>query len=227
MIGTRIFPLLLLMLYFVSFLPGKTEAQSLSSASANFRETTAYPTFPINDPIWYFCTQESVPAGSLTAQSAGTAVSFVWEKFDPVTITFRNFANETGTTSTKNQLADGCYRVSFTENGKNSQFRAWIMNGWSRPLAAIALSTCTQLKLSATVSGANYQYYDLTTGKPVPIDAGYRFRWYSGTNNISSLQNPTISNPPSKNTLYRIEVTDRGRLPLQSRAQLCFSDSRS
>jgi gliding motility-associated-like protein len=209
MIRTRIFPFLLSMLFFVFFLPGRAEAQSLSSGNANFKETTAYPTFPTNDPIWYFCSQEGVPAVSLTAQSAGTTVAFVWEKFDPATVTFRNYANDTGVTSTKNQLTDGCYRVSFSENGKNFQFRAWVMNGWSGPSAAIALSTCTLLKLSCTVAGANYQYYDLTTGKPVPISADYHFRWYSGTDYISSLQNPTISNPPSKNTVYRVEVTDR------------------
>jgi gliding motility-associated-like protein len=209
MVRNRLFFLLLLLLSGIFYAKENLYAQSLSSASASFKETTAYPTFPANDPIWYFCTQEGVPAGSLTAQSAGASVAFVWEKFDPATVTFRNYANDTGVTSTKNQLADGCYRVSFTENGKNLQFRAWIMNGWSRPAAAIALSTCTLLKLSSTVTGANYQYYDPTTGKPVPVDAGYRFRWYSGNDYISSLQNPTIPTPPSKNTVYRVEVTDR------------------
>ncbi len=209
MVRNRIYLVVLLPLVLVLSLPGKLQAQLLTSLSAAFKETTSYPTFSSNDPVWYFCAQEGVAAGSLTAQSAGTLVTFLWEKFDPTTATFRNYANDTGTTSTKNQLADGCYRVSFTENGKNFLFRAWVLNAWSRPSAAIAESTCKLLRLSAAVVGANYRYYDLTTANPVPLSPDYHFRWYIGTDYVASVQSPTISTPPTKNTVYRVEVTDR------------------
>lgn len=203
----RILAILLLVL--VNFLPVRLEAQSLASANADFKETTAYPTFPSNDPIYYFCSQEGINSGSLVAKTASASVSFLWEKFDPVTQKFIGFSNDTGVSSSLTRLEDGCYRVSFSEGGVNFVFRAWILNSWSKPFAAIVESTCTQLKLSSSVTGTSYQYYDLTSGKVVSLNAGYRFRWYIGTLLVSSTQNPTILQPPSKNAVYRVEITDR------------------
>ena len=209
MAGTRNCFVALLPLVMVLSLPGRLLAQSLTSGNADHKETTAYPAFPANDPIFFFCTQEGVATASLTAQSAGSTVSFLWEKFDPVSVKFVNLTNETGTTSTQNRLADGCYRVSFTENGSNFQFRAWVLSGWNRPVATVAEATCTILKLSATAEGATYQYNDLSTGNAVPLSSDYHFRWYTGTQFVASVQNATIFQPPSKNTVYRVEVTDR------------------
>ena len=209
MLRTRTFIFELLPLVLILSLPGKLQAQSLTSVNADHRETTAYPAFPSNDPIFFFCTQEGVATASLTAQSAGSTVSFLWEKFDPVTVKFQNYSNETGITSSQNHLADGCYRVSFSENGSNYQFRAWVLSGWIRPVATIAEATCAILKLSATVEGANYQYNDLSTGSSVPLSSDYHFRWYTGTQFVASIQNAIIFQPPSKNTVYRVEVTDR------------------
>jgi gliding motility-associated-like protein len=196
-------------LVLVLSLPGKLQAQSLTSGNAAYQETTAYPVFPTNDPVFYFCAEEGVATASLTAQSAGSTVTFLWEKFDPVAVKFVNFTNETGTTSTQTRLADGCYRISFTENGKNLQFRAWVLNGWMRPAAAIAESTCLLVRLSSSVVGTSYQYNDLSTGKAVFISSDYHFRWYARTQYVASIQNPVLMNPPTKNTVYRVEVTDR------------------
>ena len=132
------------LLVLIGALPGNLKAQSLASVSTDHKETTAYPSYPVNDPIYYFCTQEGVNAGSLTAKSTGTSVSFLWEKFDQVSLKFLNFSNETATTSTLNRLADGCYRVTFSENGTNYQFRAWVLNGWSKPVASVAV-LCTSI----------------------------------------------------------------------------------
>ncbi|MEI7421470.1 MAG: gliding motility-associated C-terminal domain-containing protein [Prolixibacteraceae bacterium] len=190
-------------------LPGKLMAQSLTSGSASNKENTAYPVFAVNDPIYYFCSQQGVPSGSLTARSAGSSVSFLWEKFDPATLKFLNYSNFTGSVSTLNNLADGCYRVSFTENGTNYIFRSWVMNGWVTPVATITQSTCTFLKLSSSATSSGYQYYDLSNGKVVVLTPNFQYRWYVGTQYVVSVQNPLISSPPSKNTLYRVEVTDR------------------
>ena len=54
-----------------------------------------------------------------------------------------------------------------------------------------------------------YQYYDLSTGKAVPLTSDYHFKWYAGPTFFASAQNPVISNPPSANTVYKVEVTDR------------------
>lgn len=201
--------LAVLLLVLGSFLTGKLRAQSLASVNANFRENTAYPTFPGKDPIFFFCTQEGVATASLTAQSSGSSVTFLWEKFDPVTVKFQNFSNDTGTSSTLKNLTDGCYRVSFTESGTNYQYRAWVINSWITPTATIAQSTCTYLNLASGVTGANFLYYELSTGKSVAMTPDYKFRWYVGTQLVASAQNPSISSPPSKTTVYRVEVTDR------------------
>jgi gliding motility-associated-like protein len=199
----------LFFLLVILMLPFQLMSQSLSSGNANHRETTSYPTFPTNDPVFYFCTQEGVPAGSLTARSAGSQVSFLWEKYNPVTLKFENYSNETGVTSTRSQLTDGCYRITFTENGTNYTFRAWVMNGWMRTAASIASSTCTALSLSSAVQGATYQYYDLATGKPVLLNSGYQYSWYTGSQLVASAQNPSLSSPPPASTVYRVEITDR------------------
>ncbi len=209
MVRNRFCVLLCLWMALLAILPNVLTAQSLSSGTAGYKETTAYPTFPTNDPIWYFCTVEGVAAGSLTAQSAGSVVTFLWEKFDQTGVKFVNYSNETGKSSTQSSLSDGCYRVSFTENGKSSQFRAWVLNGWSKPSAVVAESTCKLLRLSSSVTGANYQYNDLATGKVVILGSNFRFSWFVGTQFVSSVQNPAISSPPSQNTVYRVEVIDR------------------
>jgi len=209
MFRTPILYISLLSLVLLTILPGKLEAQSLTSGSASNRENTAYPVFAVNDPIYYFCAQQGVPSGSLTARSSGPNVSFLWEKFDPVTIKFQNYTNYTGSISTLNNLSDGCYRVTFTENGTNYIFRAWVLNGWITPAATIAQSTCTSLGLSSSATSAGYQYYDLSNGKVVVLTPNFQFRWYIGTQYVVSVQNPVIFGPPSKNTLYRVEVTDR------------------
>ncbi|MCK9638851.1 MAG: gliding motility-associated C-terminal domain-containing protein [Prolixibacteraceae bacterium] len=209
MFRTPIIYLSFVLLVLTMLLPGSLQAQSLVPGSAAYKENTAYPTFPVNDPIYFFCTQEGSDIGSLTAKSAGATVSFLWEKFDSVTLKFGSFSNETGTTSTINRLANGCYRVSFTENGQNFQFRAWVLNDWSKPVASIAESTCTNLRLASSVTGSSYQYYDLASGKVVVISSDYTYRWYVGTQYLSSIQNPNILQPPSQNTVYRVEVTDR------------------
>lgn len=209
MFRTQFIVLSLLSLVMFVALPGKLQAQSLNSDNAGSKETTAYPTYPTNDPIYFFCTLEGVNTANLTARSAGSSVTFLWEKFDQAAVKFVNFSNETGTSSNIKTLADGCYRVSFSESGTNYQFRAWVLNGWSRPVATYTQTICSMFRLSSSVTGANYQYYDLATGKIVTLSSNYQYRWYVGSQLISSVQNPTISIPPAGNTVYRAEVTDR------------------
>lgn len=190
-------------------LPGRLNGQTLVAVGANRTETTAYPATSPNDPIYYFCTQAGNNIAALTGRSAGGTVLFTWEKLDPVARKFAAYSNETGTSSTISRLADGCYRLSFTENGTTSQFRAWVFNSWNQPVAAITSSTCTALKLAAATTGIDYRYYDLTSGAAVTLAPQYSYKWYVGTALVSSAQNPTISNPPSQNTTYRVELTDR------------------
>ena len=195
----------LFLLLSVEFVAG----QSLVSTSASFAEQTVYPVFTGKDFIYYFCGANGQQNGALKATSSGTQVTFTWDKFNPTTGSFSFFTNETANSSILTGLANGCYRVSFRENGVDYIFRAWIMNGWVETTATISESNCQSIKLQGTATGSNYTYYDLSSRQPVIINAGYKYVWYSDNTPLGTTQNPIINHPPTKNTVYRVEVTDR------------------
>jgi len=183
--------------------------QSLSSPSASFSEQTSYPVFAGKDFIYYFCGANGHKSGTLKATSAGSLVTFTWERFNPASGAFGFFSNDTGSSSALSGLDNGCYRVSFRENGIDYLFRAWIMNGWIEVTATILESNCQFFNLKGGATGSNYVYYDLSTKQPVTINPGYKYIWYSDDVLASTIQSPAMYNPPTKNSVYRLEVTDR------------------
>ena len=191
-------------LFSAEFLSG----QSLGSISASFSEQTSYPVFTGKDFIYYYCGSNGHQSGALKANSSGTSVTFKWEKYSD-TSGFIFFSNETGVSSTITGLANGCYRVSFRDNGVDYIFRAWIINTWIAPAATITDSNCQSFKLLGSVTGSKYFYSDLATNQTVTINPGYKYVWYADNLPISTIQNPLILSPPTKNTDYRFEVTDR------------------
>ena len=202
--GLRIIGLLFFM-FFAEIVAG----QSLVSTSAVFSEQTAYPVFASKDMIYYFCGSNGHQSGSLKATSSGQSVTFTWEKYNSVAGSFGFFSNETGVTSLLNGLANGCYRVSFRENGTDFIFRAWIMNGWITSSALLSDSNCQSVKLNGGVTGAVYTYYDLSSNQLITINPSYKYVWYADDVPIATIQNPLIISPPTKNTVYRFEATDR------------------
>jgi gliding motility-associated-like protein len=188
---------------------GEIAAQSLTAPSSSFSELTAYSAFPQNDRIYYFCGQQGQLNAQLRAQSSGPSVTFTWDKFNPATGAFDFIVNETAASSSLTGLADGCYRVRFTDSGTNYVFRAWVFNGWIQPAATVSESNCQSFRLNGSATGAVYQYYDLSTGQLIQLNSGYRYAWFVDSNPIATVQNPVISPPPSKNTLYTVKVTDR------------------
>lgn len=199
------FFLSLFLLFSVKFAAG----QSLVAPSASFAEPTSYPVFAGKDFIYYFCGADGHQSGALKANSAGSQVTFTWDKFNPTTGTFSFFTNETAMSSTLSALGNGCYRVSFRENGVDYLYRAWIMNGWIDATAAVSESNCQFLKLQGSATGSNYVYYDLSTNQSVTINPGYKYIWSSENSPVSTIQNPVIYSPPTKNSIYSLEVTDR------------------
>ena len=183
--------------------------QSLTSTSSSFSEQTAYPVFNGKDLIYYFCGTEGHQSGSLTAISSGGTVTFSWEKYTSGSGAFSYYSNETGSTSVLTGLGDGCYRVSFTDNGVNYQFRAWIINGWISVTSAITNSNCQSFNLQGSATGAIYSYSDLSTNQLVLLNSGYKYIWTSNNVPVSTVQNPVIFQPPTKNTIYQLQVTDR------------------
>ncbi len=201
--------IVLLSLFWILFGWVSAYSQSLSSGSAHFTERTSYPVFTPNDPIYYFSGGEGHQSGSLTASSSGEEVTFTWEKYNPATNDFDFILSETAKQSTQSGLSDGCYRVSFNENGNLIRLRSWVINSWFNPIARINESTCDYFKLNASAEGALYTYYDLSSGQAVSLDPSYRFIWYKGSDPFASIQTPVINEPPSVDTRYKVEITDR------------------
>jgi len=183
--------------------------QSLASPSASFSEQTKYPVFTGKDFIYYFCGPSGHQNGTLTATSSGGQVTFNWERFTPGSGSFSYYSNETGLNSIISGLSDGCYRVSFTDNGVDYVFRAWIMNGSPTPAASITDSNCQSFQLTGTSTGSNYSYSDLSTNQPVVVDPGYKYIWETNNVLMATILNPIINLPPAINTDYIFQVTDR------------------
>ena len=203
-IRLRLFISLFLLLS-VKFVTG----QSLVSTSASFSEQTAYPVFTGKDFIYYFCGANGHQSGSLKASSTGLSVTFSWEKFNPTSGSFSFFSNETGMSSVLTGLDNGCYRVGFRENGVDYLYRAWIMNTWTETTATISDSNCQSFKLQGGVAGPDYKYYDLSSLLPISLDPGYKYNWFKDNDPIATIKNLEIYEPPTKNSAYRFEVTDR------------------
>ena len=185
------------------------DGQSLTSTTASFSEQTSYPVFAGKDFIYYFCGSTGHQSGSLTAKSSGQQVTFTWDKFTPATGVFTFYSNETGITSLLSGLTDGCYRVSFRENGTDYQFRAWVLNGWITPAATVTDSNCQFFNLHGSATGADYSYSDISTNQLIPVNSGFKYIWESNNVLMATIQNPVINLPPSINTIYQLQITDR------------------
>jgi gliding motility-associated-like protein len=185
------------------------KAQSLSAQTTSFSEMTSYPVFTPNDRIYYFCGTGEHKDGSLKAVSSGPLVTFTWGKYNPASGSFDFILSENAVSSSLTGLADGGYQVRFNESGKDYVFRAWVINSWIQSTAAISESNCQSFQLHGSATGPEYKYYDLSSRQPVSVNPGYQYTWLTDSKIIASIQNFTISPPPSKNTNYRLEVTDR------------------
>lgn len=203
----RLIPLVVVLLILFQ---GKIAGQSLIAPTASFSEQTSYPVFPQNDKIYYFCGQNGQLNAQLMVQSSGPSVTFTWEKFNPITGAFDFITNVTATNSTQSGLADGCYRVRFNDSGTDFVFRAWVFNGFVQPVAAITDSNCQSFHLQGSATGAVYQYYDLSTRQLITLSPGYKYIWLVNNLPFAVIQSPFVSPPPSTNTVYQLNVTDRG-----------------
>ena len=208
--NNRSFRLIPLVVLFLFIFQGNISGQSMIAPTASFSEQTSYPVFPQNDKIYYFCGQSGQLNAQLRAQSSGPSVTFTWEKFNPLTGAFDFIINETAISSNLTGLAYGCYRVRFNNSGTDYVFRAWVFNGFVQPAAAISESNCQSFHLQGSATGAVYQYYDLTTRQLIALSPGYKYVWLVDNLPFASIQSPFVIPPPSKNTVYQVNVTDRG-----------------
>jgi gliding motility-associated-like protein len=201
------FFLTILLGFSVNFVSGQT----LKSPTASFSEPTVYPLFSGKDSIFYFCGIKDHQSGSLKAASSGQTVTFVWEKLNPVTGNFSFLSNETAVSSVLNNLSNGCYRVSFRENGVDYILRAWVMNSWVESAGSVTSSNCEYFQLHGSATGPDFIYYDLSSRQAISLDPLYKYVWYSDGVPFAAVQDPFVDDPPTKNTIYKLTVTSRAR----------------
>ncbi|GET32060.1 hypothetical protein PbJCM13498_09230 [Prolixibacter bellariivorans] len=159
--------------------------------------------------IYYFCTQQGQQIAELQAVSAGSVVTFNWTKYNSATGSFDAYATESGASSVIQNLADGCYQVSFTEGGNNYSFRAWVFNSWLQVTAAVTASTCTSFHLESTVTGSTFIYYDITSNQQLVLAPNDTYAWYEGETRLATQASFTTYDVPAQNTDYRVEVRNR------------------
>ena len=199
----------LLFLTCILLAPKKGFAQITSDADAVV--PTEYSSGP-QDKIHVFCGQKDEKNASLTASSAnGESGSFEWQKYNVQTGIFDFFRSDlTGTsTSTISNLEDGCYRVKITTISGETTYTAWAFNNYIVATAEIPESDCNSFTLKGAFETPQLIYTDLPTGNPLELSKDIQVSWLDGTVVISKVITYKNYSPPTKNTDYTLEVTDR------------------
>jgi len=160
------------------------------------------------DNIYVFCGQKGDMNASLTASSIDESATFEWLKYDNLSREFKIYPGGSSgvTISTISNLQDGCYRVNITTtSGVKTTSTAWVFNNYIESTAEITESNCTSFLLKGTFNSPPLTYVDLPTGQDKILDKEIVYKWLDG----SPLMNRTIFDPPTKDTDYTFQVSDR------------------
>ncbi len=165
------------------------------------------------DNIHVFCGGKGDLNASLIASSGVEPASFEWLKYNEASGNFDPFLNDQSgnTTSTISNLADGCYRVNITGTSGVKTYTAWVFNNYIETTAEIPESNCIKFILKGTlISPTTFTYIDIPTGQAKQLNKKIKVEWLeNGTAVVSSVLISEIFDPPTKNTNYVFEVTDR------------------
>lgn len=165
------------------------------------------------DNIHVFCGQKDEKNASLTATAPnGESGSFEWLKYNSLTGNFDFFSSDLSgnTTSTISNLEDGCYRVKITSTSGEKTYTAWAFNNYIEVTAEIPESDCTSFTLKGTlISPPILIYVDLPTGQAKELNKDIQVKWLEGDVVVSRIIISEIFDPPTKDTDYTLEVTDK------------------
>ncbi len=168
---------------------------------------TEYSSGP-QDNIHIFCGIKSEINALLTATAVNNeTANFEWTRYNGSNFDF--FKSESGINSTITQLVDGCYQVTVTSATEVKIYTAWVFNNYLEVTAEIPSSDCNSFTLAGTVNSPKLIYTDLTTGLPKELINSYAVSWSVNNKNFSSFATQPVYSPPTKNTVYTFEVTDR------------------
>lgn len=166
----------------------------------------------VQDNIHVFCGEKNEISASLIASyPQGETGNFEWLKYNSATGTFDFYSNDQSgnQTSSISNLSDGCYRVKITPASGAKTYTAWVFNNYIVPSAAITASNCNSFTLNGTFDTPKITYIDLSTGQPKEMVKNIKVKWSSGEGTVSLVMTSQVFDPPTKNTTYIFEVTDR------------------
>jgi len=205
----NVFKLLGGLLFFVCVLmaPEAGFAQITSNAAAVI--PTEYSSGS-QDNIHIFCGAKGEKNASLRAAlPSGESANFEWQKYNVQSGTFDFLSSEGNTTPTISNLEDGCYRVKITTTLGETTSTAWVFNNYMEATAEIPESDCYSFTLKGAFETPQLIYTDLITGQPKELVKDIQVKWSADGVVVSRIITAKIFNPPTKNTDYTIEVTDR------------------
>jgi len=164
------------------------------------------------DLIHIFCGAKGEKNATLKASTLnGESGSFEWQKYNAAPGNFVFFSSDLSgsPTSTISNLEDGCYRVKVTAASGEKIYTAWVFNNYIDVMAEIPKSDCTSFSLKGTFDTPKLIYTDLPTGQEKEINKGIQVKWLEGKVIVSRVVNSEVFDPPTKDTDYTFEVTDR------------------
>jgi gliding motility-associated-like protein len=193
-------------------IPGFIQAQ-ISAPGSSGSDKTNYPVFNETDNIYVFCAPDEAAAiGVLRANTAWTGTkTFTWEKYNSGSASFDFYFSESMSSQNSeiSGLDDGCYRVTITQGDNTYIERAWVFNDWFTSAATITESNCDWFKLDGDFTSANLIYYDLANNAQIELNKEVKVQWKVNSDNIATVLNPQIFNPPAANTNYTLVVYDK------------------
>ena len=164
------------------------------------------------DQIHVFCGKKNELNASLIASyPQGETGNFEWQKYNPVTGTFDFFSNDMSgnQTSSISNLADGCYRVKITTTSGPKTYTAWVFNNFLEATAKITSSDCNSVTMEGVPDTPAFTYVDLTNKQTKQLNKDIKVKWKDGLTVLYASATFKNLDPPTKNTTYTFEVTDR------------------
>jgi gliding motility-associated-like protein len=198
-------------LFFACFILASEQGFSQITSTADAVVPTEYSS-GVQDNIHVFCSEKGELKASLTASYLqGETGNFEWLKYNSSTGIFDLYSNDQSgnQTSTISNLTDGCYRVNLTTTSGAKSYTAWVFNNYLEAKAEISLSDCNSFTLNGTFDSPNIAYTDLSTGQPKELNKQIKVEWSTGEDMVSHVLTSQVFDPPTKNTNYTLEVTDR------------------
>lgn len=184
----------------------------LTAPGSVFTEMTNYPVYRPQDNIHIFCTAQGSSSGQLKVITGISGIkTFDWKKFNPAIGAFDPYFSENTSSgeSSLSNLADGCYQVEIVQGEVKETYRAWVLNNWHKLSASVTDSDCESFKLSGEIENAPLKYRDLANNTEIELNRDLKVEWKDNQTIVARVINPQIVDPPTKDTEYSFNVSDR------------------